>query len=103
MLEFHKKITGITFSRVFFLLKFKGMPPQPGMQPNHGMPPTSGLHPNAGMPPPPGQQQRDPYAGQGSFGQNQNNRRTLDPDQMPSPIQVYMIYQLSLYLVVNYY
>merc|ERR1711899_485144 len=40
------------------------------------------------MPPPPGQQQRDPYAGQGGFGQNQNNRRTLDPDQMPSPIQV---------------
>ena len=66
------------------------MPPQPGMQPNHGMPPTSGLHPNAGMPPPPGQQQRDPYAGQGGFAQSPNSRRTLDPDQMPSPIQVYM-------------
>ena len=79
------------------------MPPQPGMQPNHGMPPTSGLHPNAGMPPPPGQQQRDPYAGQGGFGQNQNNRRTLDPDQMPSPIQVYISTYISLYVLVNYY
>ena len=97
MLRLHEKN-----SNSFFFFKFKGMPPQPGMQPNHGMPPTSGLHPNAGMPPPPGQQQRDPYAGQGSFGQNQNNRRTLDPDQMPSPIQVYM-YDISLYLVVNYY
>jgi len=39
------------------------------------------------MPPHPGQQ-RDPYAGQGGFAQSPNSRRTLDPDQMPSPIQV---------------
>merc|ERR1719402_160478 len=62
-----------------------GMPPQPGM----GMPPQPGM----GMPPQPGMGGQPGYGGAGGYGgsmggMNQPQRKALDPDSMPNPIQV---------------
>merc|ERR1719153_2111267 len=62
-----------------------GMPPQPGM----GMPPQPGM----GMPPQPGMGGQPGYVGAGGYGggmggMNQPQRKALDPDSMPNPIQV---------------
>merc|ERR1719317_1269195 len=82
-----------------------GMPPQPGMgmppQPNMGMPPHSGIPPQTGMPPQPGMGMppqpgmggQPGYGGAGGYGggmggMNQPQRKALDPDSMPNPIQV---------------
>merc|ERR1719427_2112868 len=70
-----------------------GMPPQPGMgmppQPGMGMPPQSS---GIGMPPRPGMggQPGGGYAGAGGYpgAMNQPQRKALDPDSMPNPIQV---------------
>ena len=56
-----------------------GAPPMPGQQP-FSRQPQPGLHQPQG---PPGGVPGGPFG-----AANQNNRRTLDPDQMPSPIQV---------------
>merc|ERR1740131_681433 len=70
-----------------------GMPPQPGMgmspQPGMGMPPQPGM----GMPPQPGMGGQPGYGGAGGYGggmggMNQPQRKALDPDSMPNPIQV---------------
>merc|ERR1719282_1688017 len=76
-----------------------GMPPQPGMgmppQPGMGMPPQ----PGKGMPPQPGMGQGMPpqhgmgpggYPGGGypGGGMQQPQKKGLDPDSMPNPIQV---------------
>merc|ERR1719228_1195958 len=68
-----------------------GMPPQPGMgmppQPGMGMPPQPGM----GMPPQPGMggQPGGGYSSGGYPGaMNQPQRKALDPDSMPNPIQV---------------
>merc|ERR1719431_1651345 len=63
-----------------------GMPPRPGM----GMPPQSGA---GGMPPQPGMGGQPGYGGAGGYGgsmggMNQPQRKALDPDSMPNPIQV---------------
>merc|ERR1740137_196289 len=91
-----------------------GMPPQPGMgmasqpgmgmppQPSMGMPPQPGMGAmpqQPGMPPQPGMggQQPQPgmggqpgYGGAGGYpgAMNQPQRKALDPDSMPNPIQV---------------
>merc|ERR1719450_1873114 len=67
-----------------------GMPPQPGMGP--GMPPQPGM--GSGMPPQPGMGQ--PGMGPGGYpgggypggGMQQPQKKGLDPDSMPNPIQV---------------
>merc|ERR1719342_27095 len=75
-----------------------GMPPQPGMgmppssQPGMGMPPQPGMgppQPGMGMPPQPGMGGQPGY-GTGGYpgGMNQPQRKALDPDSMPNPIQV---------------
>merc|ERR1719206_983398 len=69
-----------------------GMPPQPGgmpPQPGMGMPPQPGM----GMPPQPGVGGQPGYGGAGGYGggmggMNQPQRKALDPDSMPNPIQV---------------
>merc|ERR1719312_517273 len=69
-----------------------GMPPQPGgmpPQPGMGMPPPPGM----GMPPQPGMGGQPGYGGAGGYGggmggMNQPQRKALDPDSMPNPIQV---------------
>merc|ERR1719228_3285218 len=68
-----------------------GMPPQPGM----GMPPQPGMgmpqQPGMGMPPQPGMggQPGGGYSSGGYPGaMNQPQRKALDPDSMPNPIQV---------------
>merc|ERR1719225_2032824 len=63
------------------------MPPQP--QPGMGMPPQPGM----GMPPQPGMGGQPGYGGAGGYGggmggMNQPQRKALDPDSMPNPIQV---------------
>merc|ERR1719357_900065 len=78
-----------------------GMPPQPGMgmppQPSMGMPPQPGMgmppQPGMGMPPQPGMGGQPGYGGAGGYGggmggMNQPQRKALDPDSMPNPIQV---------------
>merc|ERR1719477_369418 len=86
-----------------------GMPPQPGMggmppQPSMGMPPQPGMgmppqpggmppQPGMGMPPQPGVGGQPGYGGAGGYGggmggMNQPQRKALDPDSMPNPIQV---------------
>merc|ERR1719435_551679 len=71
-----------------------GMPPRPAM----GMPPQSGAggmppQPGMGMPPQPGMGGQPGYGGAGGYGgsmggMNQPQRKALDPDSMPNPIQV---------------
>ncbi|CAG5086922.1 Oidioi.mRNA.OKI2018_I69.PAR.g11404.t1.cds [Oikopleura dioica] len=73
-----------------------GMPPQPGMAQQPGMPPqTGGMPPRPGMPPMGGPPQQmggpprpgmGPGAGMGGYPQQQ--RQKLDPDSIPSPIEV---------------
>eukprot|EP00092_Neocalanus_flemingeri_P059085 GFUD01070535.1.p1 GENE.GFUD01070535.1~~GFUD01070535.1.p1 ORF type:complete len:1158 (+),score=343.89 GFUD01070535.1:243-3716(+) len=81
-----------------------GMPPQPGMgmppQPGMGMPPQPGMgmppQPGMGMPQQPGMgvggQPGGGYPSAGGYpgagAMNQPQRKALDPDSMPNPIQV---------------
>merc|ERR1719427_1054248 len=87
-----------------------GMPPQPNMgmppQPNMGMPPQPGMPPSSmgGMPPQPGMGGMPPQPGMGGMGGQPGmggmggqpgypgmgapQRKGLDPDSMPNPIQV---------------
>merc|ERR1711884_271756 len=68
-----------------------GQPPMPGQPPMMGQPPKPGQPPIPGMMAPPGQ----PGAGGGFGGAASPRGRTLDPDSMPSPIQVMEEDQLS--------
>merc|ERR1719470_163174 len=73
-----------------------GMPPQPSMggPPQPGMPPQQGMgmppQPGMGMPPQPGMGGQPGYGGAGGYpgAMNQPQRKALDPDSMPNPIQV---------------
>ncbi|CBY14315.1 unnamed protein product [Oikopleura dioica] len=71
-----------------------GMPPQPGMPQQPGLSPQMGGPPRPGMPPmggPPQQMGGPPRPGMGpgaGMGYPQQQRQKLDPDSIPSPIEV---------------
>merc|ERR1719414_900200 len=76
-----------------------GGPPAPGMggPPGMGMPPVTNMggppRPGMGMPPgpgigQPGMQPQPGYPGGGYPGGGMQQRKALDPDSMPNPIQV---------------